>query len=182
MIYLGIDPGVTGAWAAVRSAPDTSPLAPALLTVQDLPTYQDGKHRRLDAPALIDQLSAFSSPLNPDTLAGDGPPVICHVAVELLVAPPGVASTTAFSMGWTSATVDCALILSGLAAVSDKVAPVVWKRAMRVTADKASSLTRANEIFGPDVSAQWWPLKKHHNRAEAALIAAWAAKHTPAPI
>ena len=182
MIYIGIDPGVTGAWAAVRTAQGSPSAPPTLLTVQDLPTYQDGKHKRLDASALIDQLTVFSSPLNLDRLAGDGLPVIGHVAVELLVAPPGVASTTAFSMGWTAATVDCALILSGLAAVSDKVAPVVWKRAMRVTSDKASSLSRANELFGPDNAAQWWPLKKHHNRAEAALIAAWAAKHSPAPI
>lgn len=162
MRVLGIDPGVTGAWAIVEVIAGGSPV---LVDVGDLPVktvkLSTRNARQLDVPKLWDLLD--------DALRGDGPPVD-RVIVERLTGAKGIASTTAFSLGWTAATIDTVLTVMGRAYL--KTHPSVWKRALLVPADKRAAKARATKLFGTD---KHWPREKDHNRAEAALIALYGA-------
>ena len=64
------------------------------------------------------------------------------------------------------------MILSALAAAEipyEEVSAAKWKRVLRVSKEKDIARRRASELMPHGASC--WPLKKHHNRAEAALIA-----------
>lgn len=160
MRVLAIDPGVTGALAVISGKPN----ALKIEAVHDLPTYAEktstGKVRRyVDAAALRDLLVAV------------GP---CdRVVIERLVAPPGIASTVAFSLGATAATL--ATVFRLLNVPVRLVSPAVWKKALNAPADKEASRQYASRLFK---TAAHWQRKKDHNRAEAALIAAWGALTT----
>jgi hypothetical protein len=73
-------------------------------------------------------------------------------------------------LGWTAATIDTVLTAHGLDHIT--VHPSSWKRALLVPADKHAAKRRATQLFGHD---KGWPREKDHNRAEAAMIALWAA-------
>lgn len=156
MRVIAIDPGVTGALAVVVGKPGDLRVE----SVADLPvlvrTTASGKTRRsVDGVALADMVR--------DAGAADG------AVVERLVAPPGVASNTAFSLGATAATCDIALRLAGYEPVV-VVSPNVWKLALGAPAAKQEARRFATKLFGSDAQ---WRLAMHHNRAEAALIGAW---------
>lgn len=147
---ISIDPGVSGAWAKVSN--DTG--APRVLALHDLPTYSEkttsGKVRRyIDAAGLLAVLQGEACDL-----------IIC----ERMVAPPGISSNTAFSMGATMGALQTVFRLLG--ARHRLVVSSVWKRALDCPADKEKARQMAGQILG----FEHWPLKMHHNRAEAALI------------
>lgn len=156
MRVLAIDPGVTGALAVVSGKKGQ------VLTVEavhDLPTYVEktasGKKRQyIDAIALRDMIDAI------------GP--VDAVVVERLSAPPGIASTVAYSLGATAATI--ATVLRLAQKTYKLVSPAIWKRGLQAPADKESARNHASRLFKTDKA---WPRKKDHNRAEAALIGAW---------
>ena len=160
MRVLGIDPGVTGAWAIV-DVPASGP--PVLIDIGDLPVreVQMSKRiaRRLDVPKLVRLFEDNLSPL------------IDQVVVERLTGAPGITSTTAFSLGWTGATLDTVLTMFGRADYK-QASPNTWKRALLVPADKQAAKAHATKIFGTDA---WWPRAEDHNRAEAALLALYGA-------
>lgn len=162
MRVLGIDPGVTGAWAIVEVVADR---APVVAEIGDLPVRAEKLSNRvahrLDVSGLWD--------LFDDKLRGDGPK-IDRVIIERLTGAPGTTSTTAFSLGWTAAVLDT--ILAVMETPYLKAHPSVWKRALLVPADKKGSKARATKLFKTD---RHWPREKDHNRAEAALIALYGA-------
>jgi hypothetical protein len=161
MRVLGIDPGVTGAWAIVECQPDSKGVPPEVIQLGDLPVKTIRMSRRdtkrLDAEKLDDLLGDLLTP----ELGID------RVFVERLTGAPGITSTTAFSLGWTAAVLDTMLTSHGW---KDYKAthPSAWKRALLVPADKAAAKARATKLFRTD---RHWPKEKDHNRAEAALIA-----------
>jgi hypothetical protein len=55
------------------------------------------------------------------------------------------------------------------------VSPAKWKRDMRLSADKEQVLRRARELY-PDAPIS---LKRHHDRAEALLLARWLWQSRP---
>jgi crossover junction endodeoxyribonuclease RuvC len=75
----------------------------------------------------------------------------------------------AFSFGDSYGTVKGAC--GALSIPLTRVRPQVWKKTMRVTADKDTSRARAAELF-PDV-APLFARKKDDGRAESALISFW---------
>lgn len=151
-----IDPGVTGAAALVSKSPDKPHCE--IMRVWDLPTITEqttaGKNRRrLDPVGLAKLVSSVSFDV---------------LAVERLVAPPGIHSITAFSLGQSAG------VIQSIAALAKRplkvVSPSVWKRGLVVPPDKAGARRYATRYFGTD---QHWPRAMDHNRAEAALIGAW---------
>ena len=159
-ICFAIDPGVTGAAALVSKSPGQPHCA--IVRVWDLPTITEqtssGKNRRrLDPVALAKLVSSVEFDL---------------LAVERLVAPPGIHSVTAFSLGQSAG------IIQTVAALAGKplrvVSPSVWKRGLAVPPDKAGARRHATKYFGTD---QHWPRAMDHNRAEAALIGVWMLAH-----
>jgi crossover junction endodeoxyribonuclease RuvC len=159
MSYLiGIDPGLTGA-LAVLTADGT------FVAVFDTPTLTLVKRQSLrqafDLVALARLLAPYA-----------GEPV--HVMLEESQSMPGqgVASTFQTGVGfgvWLG-------VVGALGLPHTLVRPFVWKKALRVGADKEQCRLRAQQLFpGADLH-----LKKHHGRSEALLIA-WYAWQTVRP-
>ena len=62
-------------------------------------------------------------------------------------------------------------VMAGLGVPPRVVTPTIWKREMKLSADKELSRKRAIELFPDHVTL--FARKKDHNRAEAALLAVW---------
>ena len=153
---LGIDPGLTGALAFNVDG---------RVSVFDMPVLEikrGGKTKReLDLPALKDIIRSFYA-YNPKGEAW----------VEKAQAMPKQGTSSMFAYGQSYGAV--LGILAAFSIPLTKIHPTVWKKKMGVNAGKDGCRQRASEIF-PQY-ADNWPLKKHHGRAEAALIAAYGAQ------
>jgi len=149
MKVLGIDPGAGGAGAYLEGRD--------LVQVWDMPTVTTatGK-RRIDAPAL----AAIVRKL----------PRIDQAIIELVGPMPRDGSAGSFWFGKSAGLAEG--VLAGLGVPVITVPPQVWKRRLDVPANKDGARARATTLFG-DIGEQFWPLKKHDGRAEAALIALW---------
>jgi crossover junction endodeoxyribonuclease RuvC len=155
---LGIDPGVTGAIAAV----DLCATGPRV-DVYDLPAYKINGKSRLDLHAtwaLIRGLAAGA----PDVCVHEethGRPI--RIAGGIARANPH----SAHVLGRVTGDLEAFVVAAGM-----RIAPVeagVWKKALGANADKELTRLLASRLF-PNF-AQRWSQKSHHNRAEAVLLA-----------
>lgn len=145
-LLLGVDPGKTGALAFI-DADDPS----VLVDVVDMP----------------DATGAALGALVRNLLADLAPHDVAAAWVEKVGAMPrqGIASTWRFAEGYGA-------VLGALGALEvpvHHVTPTKWKKAQRVTAEKASSRQRAVELWPNDAAR--FARVKDDGRAEAALIA-----------
>jgi len=90
-----------------------------------------------------------------------------HAFIEMVGAMPsqGVSSVFAFGKAY-------GILLGSLGALGvpyTPVSPRVWKKILGVPAEKDGALARASQLL--PTFADQWPLKRHHGRAEAALLA-----------
>lgn len=155
MIFLGCDPGLTGALAAVDSAGHVHLL-------EDLPTITRGKgrvKRELDPAGLAHLLRP---------IAGD----IKLAVVEQVGSMPGQGVASVFSLGHTSGVI--AGVISALGIPLQLVAPATWKKPLGLTRDKSMSRTVASRLY-PEVALH---RVKDHNLAEALLLARHALQCT----
>lgn len=141
-IILGVDPGGSGAFAALNATTGQ------LIWVEDMPT--------------IDK--AVQAPLVADLLNGE---TIAAAYVEELHAASPMGPSAAFRMGQHHGVV--LGVLGALNAPLHRIRPTIWKKAMKVSADKATSRRLAIELW-PE-HAGWFARVKDTDRAEAALIA-----------
>lgn len=152
MIFVGIDPGLTGAACAIDRA--------GWCVVYDLPTAAlPGAglvRRRLDGRALVEILRALVPP-------GE----VAEVHVEQVQAMGGKnnATQTVFSLGRTLGAIEAIVEASRMPLVM--VQPKAWKDFYGLKSDKGASLAMARKLY-PDADL---PRAKDHNRAEAVLIA-----------
>lgn len=156
MIVVGIDPGLSGALAAVRGAD--------LLRVVDMPTEDTGSggssKRRLAAAHLTAALRDLRG-----SYAGE--PLLA--VVERVAATPQMGVSSAFAFGDSAGCLRG--VLQALGIRIEYVTPAQWKRAMRLTQDKGLSRTLAAQRW-PEHAAQFARVKDD-GRAEAALLAAY---------
>lgn len=178
MRVLGIDPGVTGAWAIIDYSPASAGngegnagegngvVRPVLVKIGDLPTRSIKMSKRVAKRLDVVKLGELFDGLldDPDTKPD-------RIVVERLSGGPGINSTTAFSLGWTGAVLDSALTVRGWGEYIS-VSPSSWKKALLVPAEKSQAKKRATKLFGHD---KGWPREMDHNRAEAALLALYGA-------
>lgn len=147
MIYIGVDVGViSGAYAAVNHNGE-------FVACGDI-TSIDG---RIDARDFYSQLKSCISSFDTGI-----------IAVEDVHSMPkqGIASTSKFMRAAGAIEATAALTRYPLVLVS----PQKWKKHHDLIGkDKNASLDMARELF-PDAELR---LKKHHNRAEALMIALW---------
>jgi len=166
ILSLGVDPGVTGAWALIGL--NTATAEYRLIAYDDIPVIEYKRshrtRRRIDTHALIKDLR------EPARMAD----VIC---TEIVFAPPGISSTVAFSLGMSASSVWAAIdaLPRRTRAKHVEVAPRSWKTHFKLGQDKPASVELAAHLFGEPVRDHCWKRVKDHNRAEAALIAVWAA-------
>lgn len=155
--YIGIDPGLTGAVAVLVVSPSAEPL----LTVVDLPVVDrsgGAVKRAVCVKSLIDLLAYLAPPG-------------ARAALEHVHAAPGQGVAGVFSLGHSAGVCEAALAARGIP--STLVRPATWKAALCVPADKNGARERAAALL--PFGARCWPRAKDHNRAEAALLAYYAA-------
>lgn len=143
---LGIDPGLSGAIAFY--APD----APATVTAEDMPIVAG----EVDAVTLATRIRQMAP-----TMA----------IIELVGARPGQGVTSMFKFGRAFGT--AIGVISALQIPIHYSSPLRWKKHFRLTTDKEQSRREAIRIF--PASASQFSRKKDHGRAEAALMARYAA-------
>lgn len=154
---IGIDPGITGALALVRSHGQLV----ELLDVADMPTATVKTNRisksHIIAPQLTSLLSQWrvSTETTPD------------VVLEDVHAMPGQGVTSMFRFGHALGLVEG--VVSGLGLPLHKVPPREWQTMVRVRSDPDAGRLRASQLF--PTRAGLFTRKKDHNRADAALIA-----------
>jgi crossover junction endodeoxyribonuclease RuvC len=158
MAVIGIDPGLSGALALYM--PDTE-----ALDVRDMPTFVlpkggTGKRTELDLyglAAIIDGWSALK----------------VRAVVEMVSSSPQMGVASAFSFGGSYWAARMALAAQFIP--TELVAPQVWKRDLKVPAAKDGARARASAFLPRH--AHNWARAKDDGRAEASLIALWAARN-----
>lgn len=146
---IGIDPGLSGALVLLGAGRPK---------FHDIPTVRIGKRREVSAALLALALIEWQDSV--DDLS----------AIMEAVGPmPRDSRVGAFKFGDTFGQIKAVLGVLGIA--YDLVRPQTWKKALSLPAKspKDASIGRALQLFpacAPDLT-----LKKHHNRADALLIA-----------
>jgi len=149
MKVLGVDPGVSGALAIYDDS------RPDYVFPIDVPTVPGKtRGRDVDWPALADEINI--------TLGGAD-----HAYIEQVNAGPGEGRATIFKFGYAAGGQRGIIVGSNIPVTM--VLPQKWKREMRVTREKETSLALARTLFPEAVD--FFKRKKDHNRSEAALIA-----------
>lgn len=174
MLYIGIDPGLTGALAVIDS--ETKDISFVDTPVVEIRVGKKVKHQQ-DAYAISSLLRALSS----------GKDVM--VTIEKVNAMPGsdgeggrqsMGATSAFNFGlgfgmWLG-------ILAALEIPHQQVHPRTWKSVMMADQgkDKDASRVKAMQLFPQ--SAKDLTRKKDHGRADALLMSAWAIRVSLKPL
>jgi crossover junction endodeoxyribonuclease RuvC len=149
---LGVDPGYTGALAIVHL--ETRRVIKCL----DMPTLLVNGSKVVE----LTELSLFI-----DAHA----PTLRLAAQEEVGARPGEDIGNAFRFGFGAGSVAGAISANYVPLYFVK--PAIWKTLMCLSRDKKDSLVKARELFPAD--AHLFKRVKDHGRAEAALIAHFAA-------
>jgi len=158
-IFVGIDPGLSGAIARLDSASGE-------VRIEDVPTFEvkrNGKAKReIDYHSLARILDDMAK--EPGT----------RIVIEGVGAMPGQGVSSVFAFGKAFG------VLIGVSAATfcpiDFVSPAKWKRDMGVTASKDGSRAKASMMF-PRYS-ELWRRAKDDGRAEALLIALYASRQS----
>lgn len=145
MFIIGIDPGITGAIAVISQESETIHLI-------DSPFLKIRNKKKPDVAGYYKILKDFEK----------GTAII-----EEVHAMPGQGGVSGFNFGtsfgiWIG-------ILAAMQIPYQFVSPQKWKRQMGVRGDKDESRAIAMQLF-PDLVDEL-KLKKHHNRADALLLA-----------
>lgn len=159
-VVLGIDPGITGALALIGAGG-------AVVDVQDMPTLASGvkARRMIDAIALRDLLARYAIAYHPRPLLA---------CIEQVSAQPTDGRAGAFSFGRSLGTIEAVTLCAGLPLL--RVQPAAWKRFAGIAAGagKEASIEAALRLHPS--ARPWLTRRQDHGRADAILIAAWAAQ------
>lgn len=153
MRFIGIDPGLSGAVALLRSDGHAE--------VHDVPTVEARRGKKeIDLSALAHLVR---------DLRGAGS---FEAAVELVGAMPGQGVTSMFNFGCSYGGIRG--VLAGLSVPVTLVTPRKWMREMRVPSGKEGSVARASQLCPALASRFRGPRGGlEDGRAEAVLIAMW---------
>jgi crossover junction endodeoxyribonuclease RuvC len=158
LLFMGIDPGVSGALAVLNADG-------RLVDLARMPTEPHGKARRVSGR----DLRAF--------IEGAGEASGCTVGLcmlEQVASRPGQGAPSIFTFGRAFGAVEA--VLSALAVPTDYATPQAWKRAYGLGSDKAESIRKAIDLI-PGLAA--WPTPSSrltHDQAEAVLLAEFARR------
>ena len=144
-MIVGIDPGLTGAVAFLDGES---------YFVEDMPVMAHGKGH-----------SRVKNQVNPVELAAMLNQSIELVVIERVNSMPGQGSASIFSLGDTYGCIRG--VVGALGLPMEAVNPREWKKYYNINSDKEIARARAIERY-PKVDLS---KKKHHNKAEALLIA-----------
>lgn len=156
MKFMGIDPGAFGAIAILDK--DSRELV-----VIDMPTI---KVKR--GPRVVNQVDAhmLAEAVRPHVTGNE------KALLEKTWAMPGQGVSSTYAFGRAGGIVEG--VLAGLSVPFQLIPPATWTKSMRTFGGKDGSRQRAQELF-PDY-AHLFARKKDDGRAEAALLACYAAE------
>lgn len=162
MIYLGIDPGLDGALAAITVF--GPPINSHFVDIFDTPTVSvartGGKYKReYDIAAMQKRLVEIGG---------------TYAVIEKVHAMPGQGVTSMFSMGY-----GCGLwegLLAGLGIPYTRVAPQTWQKTMLRDEGKGKDASRlqAQRLF--PARAELFARKKDDGRADAVMLAEYGRR------
>jgi crossover junction endodeoxyribonuclease RuvC len=150
---LAIDPGASGALAFFN--PDTG-----MLDVEDMPTLEVKRGNKMKREISPQMLAGIIASRKPD-----------RAIIELVGAMPGQGVTSMFAFGKSYGL--CIGICAGLQIPVEHVTPAKWKKSVGAREGKDGNRMRAAEVF--PAYAHLFRRVKDDGRADAALIAFWAA-------
>ena len=151
MIYIAIDPGLTGALAAIDDQAQ-------LVACYDLPVIRDHKLAWIDANELTSLLMQCR----------DGRPA--RITLERSQAMPREGVSSTFTTGCVMGSILAAC--QRIAVPLELVTASVWKRQMGLDSSKGVSLDKARLLFPIAGLAR----VKDHNRAEALLLSEYSRR------
>lgn len=152
MIVLGIDPGQTGGFAAVRMDNGFPFVLGATMPI----LFQPRSKPTLDAIRMDEWLAQYRFDV---------------AVIEEVNAMPKQGVASSFQFGRMFGSAENMMMIYGTR--FEYVPPGKWKRDMGLTSEKRKSLDLATAKFGNETREAYWPLKKHEGVAEAALLALW---------
>src|SRR5262245_49812193 len=154
---LGVDPGTNGGLAIIV----VDGTAPVLADCVDVPVTSEGAKKRIDAIAICEWVSKRN---------------IQHVYIERAQALPGQGASNGFNYGRAVGSIEAAIALCGIPITV--VEPAARKKFYRLRGrDTEPSRQRATQLF---LGAHKFLFRKrHHHRANAALIALFGARSLP---
>lgn len=152
-VILAIDPGASGALAFFNPEAGT-------LDIIDTPTVQIKRGAKLKTEISAQMLSAIIRPRQPDI-----------AILELVGAMPGQGVSSMFQFGRGVGMYEGAL--AALQIPVTYITPQGWQKAVNARSGKDGNRQRAAEIY--PAYAQLFARKKDDGRADAALMAWWAA-------
>ena len=160
MKVIGIDCGLTGACAVIEWELYTGNFLKnsKFVTFFDTPTFKVGSKKEYDINRMAKFLKKYS---NTDTA----------IVIEKQIPMPFQTSQSTFKVGYGMG-IWIGIVVS-LGFPYTLVAPVTWKKRMLkdMAKEKDASRLRAIQLY-PNTS-EHLKLKKHHDRAEALLLAAY---------
>jgi len=157
MIFIGVDPGLSGAFACINGLDSK-------ITLHDIPVIKVGKRHEYSVPDIV---KFFQSRMP------------CFVGLEALHAmPKSMCSVMGnFSLGRSSGIFEG--IIAALGISFEKIPPRRWKKVMLdgMPAGKNASIIVARRLF-PGVDL---PRKKDHGKADALLMAEFVKRKFKLP-
>lgn len=155
--FLAVDPGLTGAMAALCTRR-------GFLALADLPIcdngHAGGSMRNWTDPAALRAILRDWQAVN--DMSGEG----LRCFLERPIPMPSLPAQTIASQ------FDTLGVLRAVLPFPVMVTPQEWKKFYRLSKDKSASLDMARRLY--PVAAPFLKRGKDHNRAEALLIAHWA--------
>ena len=153
---MGVDPGLSGGLALVACSPQRRPV---LIAAIDVPTVGDAAKRRVWIAPLTEWLLEHER---------------AEVAfIERAQAMPDQGASSGFIYGRAVGALEATILCAGIRLRTAE--PSVWKRQMGLLKqEKKASLALARQAI--EGAAEHLELAKHHNRAEAMLIATFGAR------
>jgi crossover junction endodeoxyribonuclease RuvC len=171
-IYIGIDPGASGALGMISPEGARAKDMPIIVTEKSTKTKKGNKsfNRSIDKQSLLALLRPLAGGRYGDSKV--------HIFCELVGVMPGEGSVGAFNFGKGVGTIEG--IIAALEIPVTYVRPMAWKKVMiagKGGRDKNVSRERCQELF-PEVDCK---LKKHDGRAEAVLLAEFGRRQMEMP-
>lgn len=152
--FLGADPGINGALAAVD-------WAGTLLWVEDMPAVGTGKSRQVSPRLLRDLLDPHRG-------------LVELAVIEGVHSFPGQGVSSSFKFGRTKGVIEG--VVAGLGCPVVLPSPASWKRDMGLSKDKDHARGLVIDLF-PEQS-DLFKRVKDNDRAEAVLMALWGRRAT----
>jgi crossover junction endodeoxyribonuclease RuvC len=146
--FVSIDPGLSNAVAILDQHAN-------LLFATEIAPIGEGARKRLPLAGLVELIEQYHA---------------THAVIEDVGAMPKQGIATAFRFGRATGSFEG--VLSALKIPTTFIRPAVWKKPLGI-AGATKEGARCLALQRWPSAAHFFPLKKHHNRAEAALLGAY---------